>query len=491
MRCVVFVMDEVRGVARRIGCVAALLAAVCGLVAGISVSAQAETLKEALASAYRSNPALLAERKRVEATDEGVPQARSGFRPRLIARGDVAREYTNTRPRTGFVAPRPRSGSTTEHGYEIEFSQSLFNGFRTVNSVRQAEANVLVARESLREIEQSTLLAAVTAYMDVIRDRAIVRLRENNVRVLSGELHAAQVRFDAGDATKTDVAQARARRAGTLSSLNLAKANLRASRADYVRVIGHSPGDLTPPPPASQGLPESLTAAIELAQTESPNVVQAAFREISARHEVDIVSGELLPEVNLEGSYEQRLGSSLTTAKNETAQVGGRLTVPLYQGGEVFARIRAAKRNRERRAQQIEEARQAARASAVRAWSDMGAARAQLAAARVEVEANRTALIGVRAEERVGQRTVLDVLDAEQEFLDAQNNLVSIRRDLVVASYSLLAATGRLTAGDANLNVELHDPEVYYDLVHPKFWGTSVTPNEDYDGYAIEEDWIE
>ncbi len=444
----------------------------------------AETLGQALASAYRNNPSLLAERKQVEATDEGVPQAKAGYRPRVTARGDAARKYTSTQTSSAAASSATNSGSTTPLGYQIEFSQSLFNGFRTVNSVRQAEVNVLTARETLREVEQSTLLSAVTAFMDVIRDRAIVRLRENNVRVLSRELTAISARFEAGDATRTDVAQGRARRAGAVSSLDRAKANLRSSRADFTRAVGHAPGQLREPQPVRRKLPRSLSAAIELAQSEHPNVVQAAFRELSAQHEIDIIRGELMPEINLEGSYEYRLNSTLSTSKNEEATIGGRLTVPLYQGGDVFARIRGARRARERRAQQIEEARQTARAGAERAWSELVASRAQLKAARIQIQANRTALAGVRAEERVGQRTILDVLDAEQELLDAQNNLVTVRRDLVVASYSLLAAAGQLSGDVVDLNVDLHDPEEYYGLVSAKFWGATVTRNESYEGYA-------
>jgi len=232
-------------------------------------------------------------------------------------------------------------------------------------------------------------------------------------------------------------------------------------------------------------MPHTLRAAIESAQSESPAVVRAAFREMAARHQIDLIRGELLPELQLEGSFNSRYNSSTATRQNDSATIGGRLTVPLYQGGEVFARIRAAKRTRESLAQEIEQARVTARSDVVTAWSQLTAARARRKSALVEVRSNQIALQGVRAEERVGQRTLLDVLDAKQELLVSQSSLVTTRRDIIVAAYTVLSAIGRLAASDVALNVSLHDPEEYYDLVRPKFWGATVTPNEDYEGYGV------
>jgi len=479
----------VRGAGRKSGCLMwrGRLGYALSLTLGLAVSAQsaqAETLADALASAYANNPTILAERKNLEATDEQVPQAKTNYRPRVTLRGDAGIEHAQTRTRGVFAGTA--SERDTPHGYQIEFSQSLFRGFRTANALRQAEANVLAARETLRDTEQQVLLQAVVAYMNVIRDQGIVRLRQNDVRVLSEDLRGTSIRFEAGDATRTDVAQARARRAGAVSALDLAKSNLRSSNAEYVRVIGHAPRNLRRPALPRRLLPKSVTALVATAEAETPRVVRAAFQELSARHAVDVIDGELLPSVDLQGSYSGRFNASTTVRQNDSASLVGRVTVPLYQGGGVYSRIRAAKRNRERAARQIDEARIAAKANAVTAWSQLQAARAQLKSVRVQVRSNQIALEGVRAEEKVGQRTLLDVLDAKQELLVSQSNLLTTQRDIIVAAYNVLATAGRLTAADVNLNVELHDPEVHYELVKPKFWGTTVTENEAYEGYVVQ-----
>ncbi|MGI9404772.1 MAG: TolC family outer membrane protein [Hyphomicrobiaceae bacterium] len=457
---------------------AALLA--CGLTAvWVPSAGAAETLHQALSSAYRSNPAIMAQRRSVEATDEGVSQAHSGFRPRVIGNADAAHVDTKTDPAAAG------DGSTKPRGYTIQLTQSVFQGFQSVNAVRQAEANVLAARETLRSTEQSTLLSAVTAYMDVIRDRAVVRLRENNVRVLTRELRATQDRFKVGDVSRTDVAQSEARRARSVSDLDLAKANLRTSRAAYQQFIGHLPSQLREPPPVTRNVPGTIQEGIRRAMEESPGVVSAAFLEKAAAHNVDQITGQLLPTVDLEANYTNRFEPSAGIQHRESASLLGRLNFPFYQGGEVYSLVRQARRTREQRAQEIEDQRRIARANLVAAWSQWQAAKAQLKSDRIQVRANRTALSGVRAEENVGQRSILDVLDAEQELLDAQVSLVQTKRDLVVASYSVLSATGRLTASDLGLNADIHNPEIHYGMVRRKAWGTRVLTDEEYDGYVV------
>jgi len=465
-----------------------LIAAACGVAALSSETAQAgETLPQALAAAYRYNPALLAQRRAVEATDEGVSQARSGFRPRVIANADAGhRDLRTEQTARGGGGRGAGDGSTKPHGYTIQISQNVFQGFRSVNAVKQAEANVLAARETLRAAEQSTLLDAVTAYVDVIRDRAIVRLRENNVRVLGREQRATQERFNAGDVSRTDVAQAEARRAGSVSALDLAKSNLRTSEASYQQVIGHMPGALVKPRLPTRSIPKTVTAGIQLAMEQSPAVVNAAFLEQAAAHNVDQITGELLPTVDLEADYTDRYDVSEITRRSSTATFMARLNLPLYQGGGVYSRIRQARRTREQRGQEIENQRRIARQNAIAFWSARRAAIAQLQSDRVQVRANQTALSGVRAEENVGQRSILDVLDAEQELLNAQVSLVGTQRDLVVATYGLLAAIGRLTAADIHLGVEQHDPEEHYGLVRRKAWGTRVVRGEEYSGYVVQ-----
>lgn len=451
---------------------------------------RAETLVEALSAAYQYSPRIDAERARLRASDEDVARAMSGYRPTIIGSADVNYQRTNTGPpsRTSDASPR---------GYSIDFTQPIFTGFRTRNAVNESEANVRAARETLRTVEQAVLLDAVTAFMDVLRDQAIVRLNERNVRVLTNELNATQQRFAVGEVTKTDVAQARARRAGAVSSLDLARANLKTSRANFKQVVGHPAANLVAPASYSRGLPGSVTEAVSIAREESPSVIQALYREQAASYAVATIRGELLPSVQLEANYSDRYGQGggsggFGNDETESTTVTGRLTVPFYQGGEVHARVRQAKHTHVSLIQEIEQARVTAEAAVVAAWSQLSAARAQLESDKVQVESNRIALAGVREEERVGQRDLLDVLNAEQEYVNSQVQLETTKRNLVVNSYTLLQAIGRLdvlTLGAANV---VYDPEAHHAEVRRKWWGISIThPDGRHEDLQVEpsEDW--
>jgi len=457
----------------------AVAVAFLGLVGVVAspVGTRAETLHQALSSAYATNPALEAERARLRALDEEVPRAKSGYRPNIFGNADVESRYTKSAPSIAA------DGSLYPSGYGVNLNQPIFRGFQTLNAVREAEATVRAGRENLRAVEQQTLADGVTSYVDVIRDGAIVRLRRNNVRVLSRELKATQDRFSVGEVTRTDVAQSESRRAGSISDLDSAKADLQRSRAVYERVVGHPPVGLVEPPPIDRLLPGSQEEAVQIAESENPSVTSAAFSERAAQHAKDRIFGELLPQVDLEASYERRFDPSQFFERVETTTVIGRLTVPFYQGGEVSARVRQAEQERQSRFQEIEDARVQSRSDVVSAWSRLVSEQARLVSDRKQVEANQTALTGVREEEKVGQRTILDVLNAEQEFLDAQVELVVTRRDLVVASYAVLFAIGRLTAADLSLSTVVYDPEEYYYLVKPKWWGVTVTREVGYAGY--------
>jgi outer membrane protein len=453
---------------------AALLGA--GLVlAGVlgAETTMAQSLQDAAAAAYKYNPRLDAERARQRATDEEVARAHSGYRPRVSATADVGYNRTDVKPDRGGEAGA--SGETHPKGYAVNATQPIFNGFRTLNSVRVAEATVRSGRETLRSVEQSVLLETVTAYMDVVRDQAILRLRENNVEVLDRELKATRDRFSVGEVTRTDVAQAEARRAAAVSALDLARSNLRTSRANFERTVGYPPNALRDQPPPSRLLPKSLGEAVDITLREQPTVVAALYNEQAARHNVDLIWGELLPSVRLDASYSHRFDTSATVDETETTTVRGVLDVPLYEAGDTRSRVRAAKHTHVSRLQQVEQARTEARAVTTSAWSVLTAARAQLESDQVQVQATRTALAGVREEERVGQRTLLDVLNAEQEALNAQVTLVTTRRNLVVAAYNLLSATGRLTIAELGAAKLAYDPEVHYHEVRRKWWGISIT----------------
>ena len=448
---------------------AALLA--CVLLASVSASlpATAETLRQALSSAYRSNPRLDAERARLRATDEEVPRALSGYRPRVTGAADAGVTRLESKPDT------TSEGEARPWGYSLTVSQSVFNSFRTSNTVDEAEATVRAGREQLRAIEQQVLLDAVTGFADVVRDREIVRLRESNVAVLSKLGVATEARAAAREVTRTDVAQARSRLARALSQQDLARGNLKASRAAFERAVGHAPAGLVPPTPPRTLLPKSLEEALATAEKESPTVVGALYREAADRHGVARIRSELLPELKVEASYGNRFRQLGGIEEQETASIAGRLSVPLYEGGETYARVRQAKHKHVSRLQEIEQARQEAQATVTQAWARYQASRGQLKADRMAVDAARVALEGVREEERAGQRTVLDLLNAEQELLDAQVQVLSSSRDLVVASYTLLAQMGRLTATELTLADPVYDAEANYQEVRSRWFGLDVT----------------
>ncbi|HEX4893150.1 MAG TPA: TolC family outer membrane protein [Hyphomicrobiaceae bacterium] len=409
--------------------------------ASIAGHAQAQTLPEVLQATGRSNPRLEADRARQRATEEEIARAKSGFWPSVNASAEIGYRREETSPATaGRVETNPK-------GVSITATQPVFSGFRTVNAVRRAEAVVRAGKQALRITEQDVLLEAASAYADVVRDQAIVRLRESNVAILTRDLEATRARFQAREVTRTDVAQAEARRVMSLSDLEAARAALRSSRASFERVVGTPPGKLSNPKPPVADIPATLPRAVEIARREHPRVLQAAQNEEAARLAVDIIRGELLPTVSIEARYQKNSDPSPLLEDAESATVMGRVTVPIYpDGGEVYARIRQAKHTHLQSLQLVSQERADAEARIVSVWSSYSAARDQLKADRAHVAAARVALSGVRQEERVGQRTLLDVLNAESEVLTAGIRLLTRQREEVVTGYTLLAAIGRLRA---------------------------------------------
>ena len=471
---------------------ASVLAAVALTMPFAASAARADTLANALATAYRYNPQIDAERARLRATDEGVAQAMSSFRPDFTATVDVGVQSSNTNPASAA------DGRSRPRGYQLNFVQPLFTGFQATNAVNEAEANVRAAQQTLRSVEQTVLQAVVTAYMDVVRDTALLRLRENNLDFLSKELRATQDRFEVGEVTRTDVAQARARRSAAVSDISLAKANLKSSRARFERLVGRTPGRLMPPPLPKHVLPKSLHKAIAISLQQNPTVVSALYQEQSAKFAVDRVTGELSPTVQLEAAYQKRRDPNPITELTETGSVTARMQIPFYRGGDTHARIRQAKHTHVSRIQEIEQARTEAREQTTSAWSLFRASQDQLKSDQAQVDAQRIALQGVQEEERVGQRTLLDVLDAQQELLNAQVTLTSTRRDIVVNAYAVLSAIGRLDGDQYGVASTVYDPDVHYHEVRRKWFGISITRDEDRDrsrardrgwGYTLRRDW--
>jgi outer membrane protein len=456
---------------RRPKMTALLAAALC--LCGSSVIAHAESLQEALASAYLFNPTLKAARAELRATDENVAIAKSGYRPRING------EVTVTRQRIDVSPGSAQDGDFNSQDYSVSVVQPLFRGFRTINAVQGAQAGVEAGREDLRNAEQDVLVTAVTSYVNVVRDQALLSLQQNNQRVLNEQLRAAQDRFEVGEVTRTDVAQARARSSGASSAISASRAQLQASRAQYAQFIGNPPGTLRDPGP-SRLVPRSQQEALQIGEGENPAILAAIFRERAQDHFIKQTKGELLPSLDLRANYTRQVGGPGVSDREDVGTVQGVLTVPIYQGGEVSARIRQNIETRSQLRHIIDQERERIRAEIISAWGNYTATRAQITSDQAQVEANRVALSGVREEEKVGQRTVLDVLNAEQEALDSEVNLATSRRNLVVASYELLAAIGRISAAALILPVEQYDPSRHYGEVADKWigWGTSVEESE-------------
>jgi len=446
------------------------------LAAGLMLASQAtdvraETLQEALASAYAENPTLQARRAQLRATDEGVPEARSGWRPTVSATGDAGVAETDS-----AVTP---GGSETQNPltYGLSVQQPLYRGGRTVAAVSRAKNLVLAERQLLRSVEQDTLFAAATTYMNVLRDTAVVELNVKTEQVLRRELDATRDRAAVGDATRTDVAQAEARLAGAVAGRIQAVGNLETTRAEYRRVIGHPPQDLQRPPPA-EGLPRSMDEAQRLAEEGNPDILSAMYLERAAQDDVRLARGELLPTLSLNGDIEHREDTVTSGTETDSASIIAQLSIPLYQAGGPSARVRRAKQVANQRRLELDEARRTVRDETTQSWEALGTARARITQLETQVRANQIALDGTREQARVGSRILLDVLNAEQELLDAQVNLVSAVSEELVAELRVLSAIGRLTARDLGLQVEYFDDEAYFNQVKGKFWGTGIGGSE-------------
>ena len=442
-------------------------------------AASADTLPWALIQAYQNNPQVTAQRAAVRATDEGVPTALSGYRPRISATASLTEQYLDitSRATTGAGTTRT-SGENFVQSYGGTITQTLFNGFQTANRTRQAESQVSAARENLRLTEQNVLLAAAIAYMNLLRDIAILDLQRSNVEVLQEQLRQVRDRFNVGEVTRTDVAQSESRLAAGRSAMLTAESNVTTSRATYRQIIGVEAGRLAPGTPVDRLSPSTLPAAVSEARARHPSVGIAMFNIDAALLQVKINEGSLYPTLNAVGSVQKTYGStsSLSTLETFSASAGAQLAVPIYQGGSEYSAIRQAKETLGQRRIDLDSARDQVQQALVQAWGQLQAAKAQIQSTSAQVDASEIALNGVREEARVGQRTTLDVLNAQQELVNARVAVVTAQRDRVVASYTLLAASGRLSAQVLQLNVPIYDPAVHYHQVRDA-WSGVRTPD--------------
>ncbi|NHT75365.1 TolC family outer membrane protein [Rhizobiaceae bacterium CRRU44] len=441
-------------------------AAILGLA--LVSPASAETIAEAMAKAYANNPDLNAARAGLRAVDESVTIAKSGYRPQVsaVASGTQTRFDSE-------LQRRPRDFHQGSAGLTI--TQQIFDGFQTLNEVRASESTVLSNRESLKANEISILLSAAEAYANIVRDQQVVGIRRQNLAFLKEQLKAANARLTVGEGTRTDVSQAEAELASAKALLATAVSQLKQSEAVYVQIVGGAPRDIKAASPAKIGMPRTLDQAVAAGLRDNPQIIAAEYAVDAAGYRVKQAEGTMLPGVTIQGSVSRNTGDSVNNGgiDSTSGSITARLQVPIYQGGAEYGQVRQAK---ERAGQQrivVDSVRLDVEKTVVSAHAQLDAARASITANKEQIRAANQALAGVIEERKVGQRTTLDVLDAQQSVLIARESLAASQRNAVVASYSLLASMGALTVRGQNLNVAEYRPEEHYEAVKNKWFGLS------------------
>jgi outer membrane protein len=456
------------GSCRLVGMRRALLGAVAAVaLSGGAESAKAASLSDALANTYNNNPTLQTERARLRATDETVPQALSGWRPTVQVTNQLGLATVNENvPGGGPHGLVPRS-------LDLTVTQQVYSGGTTVAATANAENLVQAERARLVLTEQQVFFLSVTAYLDVLRDQAVLDLSINNEQVLRRQLEASQDRFRVGEITRTDVAQSESRLSTATSDRIQAEGNLEVSRANYVRAVGEPPGRLSAPG-ERPALPTSKEEVVNLAALNNPAVISAQFTESAARDAVQQVQGQLLPSLSIVGDLNRSEDPANLLVKGrtiDTAQVTARLSVPLYESGSIYSRVRQAQQTVQQQRAALEDTRRQSVQSATTAWETLQSQRARVDALRSTIRAAEIALEGVQQEAAVGSRTVLDILNAEQELFTSRVNLVTAQHDELLAEFNVVQSIGRLTAIDLKLPVELYDPDKHYKLVRDKWAG--------------------
>lgn len=441
---------------------------IAGLMAATAIAiatpASAQSIFDALSETYKTNPTLQAERAYLRAVDENVAIAKSGYRPTLALTGGY--RDTNNNVDSNSTYGRVGGGDTTTKSMAATVSQPLFSGFSTVNSVKAADQAVRAEQNNLFNVEQDVLLSASTAYLDVVRDRAIVDLQKNNEKLLKKRLDETQQRFNVGEVTRTDVSQAEARYSQAKSDRIASEGDLEVSKAVYAKIIGSMPEDLEDPKMIKDYLPESYEEALNTALKNNYSIRRAKHLFNSKGYEVYANTGALLPQLSFDASASKIKSENDSALTGDTTtdgvEWGLNLTIPLYKGGENRAKIRQSKHQKWQAQEQVLETERQVKATVSSAWEYMKANESKIYAIKDQVKANEIALDGVQKEEALGNRTILDVLDAYQELLNSNVNEVTARRDYYVSAMNLLVSMGKLTAKDLKLDVELYDAKKYY-----------------------------
>jgi outer membrane protein len=453
---------------RSLGRAALALGALAGF-GGMAI-AQPLTLAEALAVAYETNPQLLAQQASLRATDEQVAQANAGWRPTVNAQGSYGVQrfgFTPIHPDPANPALTVDEASAHPVQGQLSVTEPIFRGGRTYAEVRRAKALVRAGRAQLTGTEENVLLAAASAYMDVVRDTAIVQLREANVALLTKQRDSTQIQFNAGALTRTDVAQSEARLAGAQSDLTTAQGQLATSRATFLQTIGRPPETLETSPILPR-LPGTEADLIALAMKQNPQLIAAQESERAASFAVDDAYGALLPQLSVQGQYFYSHGTLTNNvgapgSTDHGVAVLGLLNVPIYQGGADHAAVRQSQELHDQARQNVDVADRQAQQAATSAWEVFQSAQATIKSTAATEQADEIAFRGVSKEQQVGGRTILDVLNAQQELLNAQVAVVTAQRNTVVAAYQVLASSGGLTAKALGLKVKFYDPVEHYD----------------------------
>ena len=460
-------------------CKAKFVAVVMVCIALSCVDASAESLESALVYAYQNNPQLNGQRAAVRATDENVPQALSGYRPKVSVTGNggiqslssTIRNVGSTIPLNAPATYFTQSGENAPYGAGTTVTQTLYDGFQTANHTRQAESQVLAARQTLRAAEQTVLANAATAYMNLLYATAVLDLQRHNVEVLQKQREQTQQRLTAGNVTETDVFQADSHLAAARIQQFAAEANYDTARAVYRQAIGLEPGKLSAASPVDRFLPGTQAAAIALGTVENPLVTAAQYNADAALQQIKVAEGTLLPTVSIEGNVSQNYMSNLYTINSFSGSLLGQIKVPIYQGGAEYSGIRQAKETYGQRRLDVDLTRDQVRMQVLQFWAQLQASKRSLETAVKQVKATEAALNGVSEEARLGQRTTLDVLNAEQELVNGRGNLLAAQRDRVINSFNLLAAIGRLSPQVLGLQVPTYDSRVHYQQVRDAWFG--------------------
>ena len=441
--------------------------AAVGLLAALCSGARADALGDALIDAYNSNPQILAERANLRAVDEGVPQALAGWRPTVTFTGSGGVERVENQPGTApFVPPKQNLNPIIA---DINVTQPIYP-WRTIPLTAEAEKNIEAERARNIATEETVFFSVIQAHLDVVRDQATLDLSINNEQVLRRQLEATDDQFRVGAVTRTDVAQAEARLAGATASRLQADGNLQVSRANYERAVGRKPEKLDPPN-LRPALPANRNEALGLAGHNNPTLIAAVFAEDSARDAVNATRAQLLPSIAVIGDINRGQDTSFRGRETTEYSLIGRVTVPLYEAGSVYSQSRQAIEVVGQRRGQTDDARRAAIQGATQAWEQIVSGRAQIKSLQSTIKAAEIALDGVRQEAQVGSRTVLDVLNAEQELFTDRVQLVTAQHDTSLAEFNLAQQIGRLTAVDLKLPVKLYDVDVHYRDVRGKWIG--------------------